>query len=94
VEYERGKLVGANYDVVSLKRLEPTLPDGCVVGLGFEDAAVEKEFFCQFLVPLLAKVRGDNDQRPPFSLRPLLRKNQSCLDSFAETNFIRQKRAL
>lgn len=55
------ELAGADDDIVAFKELEFPLADGGVVGLGLKDATGEKELVGEFLLPLLAEIRGGDD---------------------------------
>jgi hypothetical protein len=43
-------------------------------------------------MPLLAQIRWHDDQNPPLSLRPSLRKDETRLDGLSQSDFIRQHR--
>jgi hypothetical protein len=93
--FARGELVGANDDLGFVsKGLKLPLPDGRVVGLGFQDAAVQEELLGHFLEPLLAQVCGRDDQNPPLALRPLLGEHQARLDGLAQANLIGEQGTL
>ena len=50
------KLVGADDNVVALKRPDMTLADRIVVGLRLKNGTGQKELLQKFLVPLLAEI--------------------------------------
>ncbi len=45
-------------------------------------------------MPLLSKIRRRDDEDPPLSLRPSLRKENSGLDRFSETDLVGEERAI
>ena len=89
-----GELVRADDDVRRLERAEVALLDGRVVGLRFEDAAGQEELLGQLLMPLLAQVRGRDDEDAPLALRPFLREHEPGLDGLAEADLVGEQRAL
>ena len=89
-----GELIGTDDDFRHFKRTELALPDRSVIGLGFENPAGQEEFFGQLLKPLLAQVRGSNDQNAPLPLRPLLRQHEARLDGLAQAHLIGEQGAL
>jgi hypothetical protein len=78
-----GKLIRANDNLGNLERPELTLPDRSVIGLGFENPAGQEKFLGQLLKPLLAQVRGSNDQGPASMVlpRPTSSARRAPLDS-------------
>ena len=54
---------------------------------------VQEELFVHFLVPLLAEVRGRDDEDAPPPFRPLLRDDQPGFDGLSQSHFIREQRA-
>ena len=87
------ELVGTDDDLGRFKRAELALFDRRVVGPGFQNAAGEKEFLREFLIPLRAQVGGHDDQNPALSLRPFLRQHEAGFDGLAKADFIGQQRA-
>ena len=49
---------------------------------------MQAELVLQLLMPLLAQVRGNNDQNPAPPLRPALRDHQARLNGLAEAHFV------
>ena len=69
-----GELVGTDDEPRLLKRVEIARTNGLLEGLRFKDGGGKEELVGQLLTPLLAKVRGTDDEQPPPSLGPSLRE--------------------
>jgi len=84
------EVVGADDEVglVGLERIAGARLGCLFVGTGFENGGGEEEFFCQFLVPLLAKVRGRDDEDTAFALGPALGEEDTGFDGLAETDLV------
>ena len=86
-----GELIRADDDFGHFEGAELALPDRGVIGLGFENPAGQKEFFGQFLKPLLTQVGRGDDQNPPLAFCPFLRQNKTRFDGLAQADFVGQQ---
>ncbi len=65
----------------------------CVVAFGFEDQPLQAELVLQFLVPLLAQVRRNDDQHLPPPFGPTLGEHQAGFDGFAQAHLVGEDHA-
>ncbi len=82
------KLVRANHNHGLFEGVEITLTDLVVECTVLEDNRGKEEFFGTFLAPLLAKVCGDDNQKMPGTLGPLLGPKNTGLNGLAQTDFV------
>ena len=82
------KGIGAKHNFVAIKRVGNALFDFFVERSRFEDLGRKIELVHQFLIPLLAKTRRQDDQDLPFAFSPFLRQDNSRFDGFAKSNFV------
>jgi hypothetical protein len=87
-------VVGANDDAGLFKWIQVAGLDVLLERLCLKDHRWQEKFVSQFLAPLLAQVSRDNDEQTTATFGPLLRKDDSGLDGFAETYLVGEDRPL
>ena len=89
-----GKLVGANDDVVLLKRAADTVFRQLVIVSSFENSGWQKELLFDFLRPLFAQICRRDDKDASLALCPFLGKHKACFNCLSEAYLIRKDRTL
>ena len=88
-----GKLVGTDNRHILAERVAAFFFQG-VIAFGFQNHALQAEFFLQFLMPLFAQVGGGDNQNMALALRPALQNHQTGLNGFTQADLIRQNHAV
>src|ERR1700722_13568684 len=82
------KLVGADDDLGTVKRVEVPLSNLLVEGLGLQQHGGQEELVRKLLMPLFPQTRGDNDENLALAFSPSLGQEDACLDCLAEPDLV------
>lgn len=88
-----GELIGTDDDLRLLKWIQIAGTNGVLEGPRFKNGGRKEELVGELLAPLLAEVRGTDDEQPSPSLGPALRQEDACFNRLAQPHFICKDRS-